>query len=115
MRSFYGIRRHSLDILHHPSSLAFVPMDSDNFRNFELFMGLTQLIMLKVALREEYTMEHLSVIAHWNRDEDTYMVGQLDTDFSDRRRRGRRFTVFYIKKEYFNKREKCSMNKIIIK
>jgi len=115
LRSFHGVWRHSLDILHHPSSLAFVPMHSDNFRNFELFMGLTQLIMLKVAFREEYMMEHLSVIAHWNRDEDTYMVGQLDTDFSDRRRRGSRFTLFCIKKEYFNKREKCSMNKIIIK
>ena len=60
-------------------------------------------------------MEHLSVIDHWNRDKNIYMVGQLDTDFSDRRRRGSRFTLFYIKNEYFNKREKCSMNKIIIK
>ena len=115
MRSFHGVRRHSLDILHHPSSLAFVPMHSDNFRNFELFMGLTQLIMLKVAFREEYTMEHLSVIAHWNRDEETYTMGQLDRDFSDRRRRGSRFTLFCIKKEYFNKGKKCSMKKIIIK
>ena len=115
LRSFHGVRRHSLHIRHHPSSLAFVPMHSDNFRNFELFMGLTQLIMLKVAFREEYTMEHLSVIAHWNRDEDTSMMGQLDMSFSDRRRRGSQFTLFCIKKEYFNKREKCSMNKIIIK
>ena len=106
---------HSLDILHHPSSLVFVPVHSNNFQKFELFMGLTQLITLKVAFREEYMMEHLSVIDHWNRDENTYMVGKLDTDFSDRRRRGSRFTLFCIKKEYFNKREKCSMNKIIIK
>ena len=76
-------------------------MHSDNFRNFELFMGLTQLIMLKVAFREEYTMEHLSVIAHWNRDEETYTMGQLDRDFSDRRRRDSRFTLFCIKREYF--------------
>ena len=61
---------------------------SDNFRKFELFVGLTQLFTLKVAFQEEYMMEHLSVIAHWNRDEDTYMVGWLDTGFSDRRRRG---------------------------
>ena len=97
-RSFHGFRRHSLDILHHPSSLAFVPAHSNNFRKFELFMGLTQLITLKVAFREEYMMEHLSVIAHWNRDGNTYMVRQLDTDFSDRRRCGSRFTLFYVKK-----------------
>ena len=101
LRSFHGVRRHSLDILHHPSSLAFVPMHSDNFRNFELFMGLTQLIMLKVAFREEYTMEHLSVIAHWKRDKDTYMMERLDTSFSDRGWCGSRFTLFCIKKEYF--------------
>ena len=70
-----------LDTLHHPSGLAFVPVHSDDFRKFELFLGLTQLITLKVAFREEYMMEHLSVIAHWNRDKDTYMVGQLDTDY----------------------------------
>ena len=115
MRSFHGVRRHLLDILHHPSNLAFVLMHSNNFRKFELFMGLTQLITLKVAFREEYMMEHLSVIAHWNQEEETYTMGQSDRDFSDRRRRGSRFTLFYIKKEYFNKREKCSMNKIIIK
>ena len=88
MRSFYLVGWHSLDIFHHPSSLAFVPMHSYNFQNFELFMGLTQLIMLKVAFREEFMMEHLSIIAHWNRDVDTYMVGWLDTGFSERRRRG---------------------------
>ena len=101
MRSFHVVWGHSLDILHHPSSLAFVPVHSDNFRKFELFVGLTQLITLKVAFQEEYMMEHLSVIAHWNRDKETYMMGQLDTDFSDRRRRGSRFTLFCIKKEYF--------------
>ena len=106
---------HSFDIFHHLSSSAFVPVHSDNFRKFELFVGLTQLITLKVAFREEYMMEHLSVIAHWNRDEDTSMMGHLDMSFSNRRRRGSRSTLFYIKKEYFNKREKCSMNKIIIK
>ena len=106
---------HSLDIFHHSSSLAFVPVHSDNFRKFELFMGLTQLITLTVAFREEYMAEHLSVIAHWNRDEDTSMSGHLEMGFSDRRRRGSRFTLFCIKKEYFNKKEKCSMNKIIIK
>ena len=114
-RSFYAVGWHSLDIFHHPSSLAFVPVHSDNFRKFELFLGLIQLITLKVAFWEEYMMEHLSVIAHWNRDEDTSMMAQLDMSFSDRRRHGSRFALFYIKKEYFNKREKCSMNKIIIK
>ena len=101
LRSFHGFQRHSLDILHHPSSLAFVPVHSDNFRKFELFLGLTQPIILKVAFREEYMMEHLSLIAHWNRDEDTYMMGQLDTYFKDQRRRASRFTLFCIKKEYF--------------
>ena len=101
LRSFHVVRRHSLDILHHPSSLAFVPMHSDNFQNFELFMGLTQLILLKVAFREEYTMEHLSVIAHRNWDEETYTMGQLDRDFNDQRGRGSRYTLFCIKKEYF--------------
>ena len=74
---------HSLDIFHHPSSLAFVPVHSDSFRKFELFMGLTQLIMLTVAFREEYMTEHHSVIAHWNQNEDTSMMGQLDMSFSD--------------------------------
>ena len=115
LSSFYAVEWHSLDIFHHPSILAFVLVHSDSFRKFELFMGLTQVITLKVAFREEYLMEHLSVISHWNRDEDTYMMGWLDTGFSDRRRCGSRFTLFCIKKEYFNKREKCSMNKIIIK
>ena len=115
MKCFHGVRRHSLDILHHPSNLAFVPMHFDNFRKFELFMGLTQLIMLKVAFWEEYMMEHLSVIAHWNQDKDTYMMGWLDMSFSDLRRHGSRFTLFCVKNEYFNKREKCSMNKIVIK
>ena len=90
-------------------------MHSDNFQKTELFLGLTQLIMLKVAFREEYMIEHLSVIARWNQDEDTYMMGRLDMSFSDLRRHGSRFTLSCIKKEYFNKREKCSMNKIIIK
>ena len=101
LRSFYVVGWHSLDIFHHHSILAFVPMHSDNFRKFELFMGLTQLIMLKVAFREEYMMEHLSVIAHWNREEETYTMGQSDRDFSDRRRHGSRYTLFCIKKEYF--------------
>ena len=90
------------------SSLAFIPVRSDNFQKFELFVGLTQLITFKVAFQEEYMMEHLSVIAHWNRDEDTYMMGQLGMSFSDQRRHGSRFTFFCIKKEYFNKREKCT-------
>ena len=115
MRSSHGVRRHSLDIFHHPSSLAFVPVHSDNFQKFELLMGLTQLITLTVAFQEEYMTEHLSVIAHWNQDEDTSMMGWLDMIFSDQRRHGGQFTLFCIKKEYFNKREKCSMNKIIIK
>ena len=115
LRSFYDVQWHSLDVFHHPSSLPLVLVHFDNFRKIELFLGLTQLITLKVAFREEYMMEYLSVIAHWNRDEDTYMMGRLDTSFSDQRRHGSRFTLFYIKNEYFNKREKCSMNKIIIK
>ena len=113
-RSFYAVGWHSLDIFHHPSSLAFVLVHSDKFRKFELFLGITQLITLKVAFQEKYMMEHLSVTAHWNQDEDTYMVGQLDTGFSDQRRRGSRFTLFCIKNEYFNKREKYSMNKIML-
>ena len=60
-RSFHSFWMHSLDIHHHLSSLAFVPTHSDNFRKFELFMGLTQLVTLKVAFREKYMMEHLSV------------------------------------------------------
>ena len=98
LRSFHGVRRYSLDIFHHPGSLAFVPVHSDNFRKFELFVGLTQLITLKVAFQEEYTMEHLSVIAHWNRDKDTYMVGQLNTGFSDRRRSGSRLPFSALKR-----------------
>ena len=54
----------SLDIFHHPNNLPFVLMHSDNFQKIELFLGLTQLITLKVAFWEEYMMEHLSVIAH---------------------------------------------------
>ena len=105
---------HSLDIFHHLSSLPFVLVHSNNFQKFELFMGLTQLIILTVAFWEEYMTEHHSVIAHWNRHEDTSVMGQLDLSFSDRRRRGSRFTLFCIKNEYFNKREMCSMNKIIL-
>ena len=75
LRSFYVVEWHSLDVFNHPSSLPFVPVHSDNFRKIELFLGLTQLIMLKVAFQEEYMIEHLSVIAHWNWDKDTYMVG----------------------------------------
>ena len=55
---------HSLDIFHHPSSLAFILVHFDNFQKFELFVGLSQRITLKVAFREEYMIEHLSVIAH---------------------------------------------------
>ena len=75
LRSFYVVGWHSFDIFDHPSSLAFVLVHSDNFRKFELFMGLTQLITLIVAFWEEYMTKHLSVIAHWNRDEDTSMMG----------------------------------------
>ena len=103
--NFSDVRWHSLDIFHHPSNLPFVSVHSDNFQKIELFLGLTQLITLKVAFWEEYMIEHLSVIAHWNREEETYMMGQLDIDFSDRRRHGSQFTLFYIKKEYFNKRK----------
>ena len=88
MRSFYAVGWHSLDIFHHPNSLAFVSVHSDNFQKFELFVGLTQLITLKVAFQEEYMMEHLSVITHWNRDEDTYTMGRLGMSFSDQRRHG---------------------------
>ena len=51
LRSFHGFQRHLIDIIHHPSGLAFIPMHSDNFRKFELFLSLTQLITLKVAFR----------------------------------------------------------------
>ena len=115
LRSFYVVGWHSLDVFHHTSNLPFILVHYDNFRKIELFLGLTQLITLKVAFREEYMIEHLSVIVRWNRNEDTYTMGWLDMSFSDRRRCGSRFTLFCIKKEYFNKREKCSMNKIIIK
>ena len=100
LRSFHDVRWHLLDVFYHPSSVPFVPMHSDNFRKIELFLGLTQLITLKVAFWEEYMIEHLSVIAHWNQDKDTYMMEWLDTSFSDQRRHGGRFTLFYIKKEY---------------
>ena len=106
---------HSLDIFHHARNFPFVSVHSDNFWKIELFLGLTQLITIKVAFREDYMIEHLSIIAHWNWDEDTSTMGRLDMSFSDQRRHGSRFTLFCIKKEYFNKREKCSMNKIIIK
>ena len=105
LRSFYAVGWNSLVIFHHPSSLAFIPMHSNNFWIFELFVGLTQLITLKVEFREEYMMEHLSVIAHWNQDKDTYMVGKLDTGFSDRRKRGNRFTLFCIKKNILTGKE----------
>ena len=57
-------------------------------------MGLTQLIMLKVAFREEYLVEHLSVIARWNRNEKIYMMGWLDVSFSDLRRYSGQFALF---------------------
>ena len=80
----------------------FVLMHSNNFGKTELFLGLTQLITLKVAFQEEYVIEHLSVIARWNRNENTYMMGWLDMGFSDLRTHGSRFTLSRIKKEYFN-------------
>ena len=88
MRSFYAVGWNSLDIFHHPSSLPFVPGNFNNFQKIELFLGLTQLIMLKVAFREEYMIEHLGVIDHWNWNEDTYMMGRLDMSFNDQRRHG---------------------------
>lgn len=83
LRSFYEDRWHSLDILHHPHSLPFVPVHSDKFRKTKLFLDLTQLITLKVAFWEEYVIEHLSVIAHANRNENTYMMVwlELGTEF----------------------------------
>ena len=88
MRSFHDVRWHSLDIFHHLSSLAFVPVHSDNFQKIELFLGLTQLITLKVEFREEYMIENLSVIAHYNQGKGTYMMGWLDMSFSDLRIHG---------------------------
>ena len=79
LRSFYVVGWHSFDIFHHPRSLAFVMVHSDNFQKTELFLGLTPLIKLKVAFQEEYVIEHLIVIAHWNQNENTYMMGWLDT------------------------------------
>ena len=58
--------------------------------------------MLKVTFQEEYVIEHLSVIAHWNQNDNTYMMRWLDTSFSDLRRHGSRFNLSGIKKEYFN-------------
>ena len=37
LRSIHGVRWHSLDIFHHPRSLAFVLVHSDKFQKFELF------------------------------------------------------------------------------
>ena len=54
LRSFYVVRWHLLDIFHQQSSLAFILVHSDNFQKFELLVGLTQLITLKVAFWEEY-------------------------------------------------------------
>jgi len=53
----------------------FVLLHSDNFQKTKLLMGLTQLVMLKVAFQEECLEEHLSVIACWNRYENIYMMG----------------------------------------
>ena len=50
--------------------------------------ALAQLITLKAAFREEYVIEDLIVIARWNWDENTYMMGWLDMSFSDLRRHG---------------------------
>ena len=50
--------------------------------------------MLKVAFREEYLKEHLSVIAYWNHNEKIYMMGWLDVSFSDLRIRVGQFTLF---------------------
>ena len=102
LRSFYEVRWHSLDIFHHPSSLPFVSVHSDNFQKTKLFLGFTQLITLKVAFWEGDMIEHRSVISRWNRNENTYMMGWLDTNFSELRRHGSRFTLSDIKKEYSN-------------
>ena len=59
LRSFYEVRWHSLGIFHHPHSLPFDPLHSDNFQKTELLMVLTQLITLKVEFREEYLAEQL--------------------------------------------------------
>lgn len=51
-----------------PSSAQFA-FCSGAFRQLskrELLLGLTQLIMLKVAFQEEYLTKHLSVVARWN-------------------------------------------------
>ena len=77
LRSFYEVRWHLLGIFHHPHSLPFVPLHSDNFKKTEILMGLTQLITLKVAFREEYLAKHLSVIAHWNQNEKIYRTRWL--------------------------------------
>ena len=51
-------------------------------------MGLTQLIMLKVAFREEYLVEHLNVIIRWNRNEKIYRMGWIEVIFAGLRRHG---------------------------
>ena len=57
-------------------------------------MGLTQLIMPKVAFWEEFLAEHLSVIARCNQNENIYKMGWLGAIFSNLRRRGGQLTIF---------------------
>ena len=73
-------------------------MHSENFQKTELFLGLNQLITLNVAFREEYLIEHLSVIARWNRNEKIYRMGWLYVSFSDPRRHGANLPFSHIKK-----------------
>ena len=88
LRSFYEVRWNSLGIFHHPHNLPFVLVHFDNLKKTKLLLGLTQLITLKVAFREEYLTEHLSVISRWNLNEKIYRMGWLDVSFSDWRRHG---------------------------
>ena len=94
LRSFYEFIWHSLGIFHHPHSFPFVPLHSDNFQKTALLMGLTQLVTLKVAFRDEYLAEHLTVIARWNRNKKIYRMGWLGVIFSGLRRHGGQFTIF---------------------
>ena len=75
LRIFYAFGWHSLDTFHHPRILPFVPVHSNNFQKIELFLGLTQLIMLELVFREDYLMEHLSVKARWNQNEEIFRMG----------------------------------------
>lgn len=65
-----------------------------NFKKTELLMGLTQLIMLKVAFQEQYLTKYLSVIDRWNQNEKIYRMRWLEVSFSGLRRHGGQFTIF---------------------